>query len=177
MPNLRNPWLTGSVPIVIGILAAAGCFHTPIDTSEYARGPAPLRMPSPAKDGDACDRYEDSLTGGQIFTMYCSYCHNAPSLAERPFSNFKNVAAHMRVRANLTGKEYAKLVEFLQRWHDIPPPTPPIEPSPKRFYFSQPIPELREQQPAAGAASQQPQTPPPQAAPPNPGKPPSNDRP
>src|ERR1700756_226425 len=65
-------------------------------------------MPAPEKAGEACDRYEDSLTGGQVFTMYCSYCHNAPALAERPFANFRNVAAHMRVRANLTGKEYGK---------------------------------------------------------------------
>jgi hypothetical protein len=130
------------------ILAAIGCYHTPIDTSDYAQGPAPLRMPSPA----ACsDCYEDSLTGGQVFSMYCGYCHNAPPLSERPFSNFRNVAAHMRVRANLTGKEYAKLVEFLQRWHDIPSPTPPVEPSPKRFYFTQPISELRPQQPKEGA--------------------------
>jgi hypothetical protein len=99
-------------------------------------------MPSPAKATESCC-YEDSLTGGQVFSMYCGYCHNAPALAERPFSNFQNVAAHMRVRANLTGKEYAKLLEFLRRWNDIPPPTPPLEPSPKRFIFSQPIPELR----------------------------------
>src|SRR5262249_24228383 len=128
-------------------LLAAGCYNTPVDTSEKARGPAPLRMPSPAKEG--CDCYEDSLTGGQVFEMYCSYCHNAPSLAERPFSNYQNVAPHMRVRANLTGKEYAKLMEFLRRWHDIPPPSPPPEPSPKRLTFSQPIQELRPQTPAA----------------------------
>src|ERR1700756_2333374 len=96
-------------------------------------------MPAPEKAGEACDRYEDSLTGGQVFTMYCAYCHNAPTLAERPFSNYKNVAAHMRVRANLTGKEYAKLVEFLRRWHDVPPPAPPPAPSPKRFIYSPPI--------------------------------------
>jgi hypothetical protein len=102
-------------------------------------------MPSPGKDTEACGCYEDSLTGGQVFKMYCSYCHNAPSLAERPFSNFQNVATHMRVRANLTGKEYAKLVEWLRRWHDVPPPHPPVEPSPKRFIFSQPIAELRPQ--------------------------------
>jgi hypothetical protein len=102
-------------------------------------------MPSPAKQAETCSSYEDSLTGGQVFEMYCSYCHNAPSLAERPFSNFQNVATHMRERANLTGKEYAKLMEFLRRWNNIPPPNPPVEPSPKRFYFSQPIPELREQ--------------------------------
>jgi hypothetical protein len=143
---MRNPWLVGAVFVFGTFWAAAGCYNTPIDTSEYARGPAPLRMPSPEKEGETCDRYEDSLTGGQVFTMYCSYCHYAPSLAERPFSNYKNVAAHMRVRANLTGKEYAKLMEFLRRWHDVPPPHPDtVEPSPKRLIFGQPIPELRPQ--------------------------------
>jgi hypothetical protein len=145
MRTLRNPWLGGSA-LVLGVLTAAGCYNTPVDTSEHARGPAPLRMPSPAKEG--CDCYEDSLTGGQVFEMYCGYCHNAPSLAERPFANYRNVAAHMRVRANLTGKEYAKLMEFLRRWHDVPPPTPPPEPSPTRVTFSQPIQELRSQPPA-----------------------------
>jgi hypothetical protein len=148
MRIVRNPWLAGSVLVVGGLLAAVGCYNTPVDTSELGRGPAPLRMPSPAKEAEACDCYEDSLTGGQVFTMYCSYCHNAPSLAERPFSNFRNVAAHMRVRANLTGKEYAKLMEFLRRWDDIPPPTPPTEPSPKRLIFAQPIQELRPKEPA-----------------------------
>ena len=162
MRNLRHPWLAGSILGLIGILAAAGCYNTPIDTSEFARGPVPLREPSPAKEG--CDCYEDSLTGGQIFSMYCSYCHSAPALAERPFASYKNVAAHMRVRANLTGKEYAKLMEFLRRWHDVPPPKPPVEPSPKRFFFGQPIAELRPQTPAGGAgpkpqAQEQPATP------------------
>jgi hypothetical protein len=107
-------------------------------------------MPSPAKQAD-CKCYEDSLTGGQIFTMYCSYCHNAPTLAERPFASYRNVATHMRVRANLTGKEYAELMAWLRRWNDIPPPHPPIEPGPKRLIFSQPITELRPQAPAKGA--------------------------
>ena len=44
----------------------------------------------------------------------------------------------MRVRANLTGTEYAKLMEFPRRWLDVPAPTPPVEPSPKRLSFSQP---------------------------------------
>ena len=147
MPSTRNPWLAATVLALGGILAAAGCYNTPLDTSEFAQGPAPRRMPSPAAEGESCC-YEDSLTGGQIFTMYCSYCHNAPNLSERPFSNFRNVAAHMRVRANLTGKEYAKLIEFLRRWHDVPPPNPETEPSPKRLIFSQQIQELRPQQPA-----------------------------
>ncbi len=146
MRNVRTSLAVGSV-VVLGALFAAGCYNTPVDTSELARGPAPLREPSPAKEGEACC-YEDSLTGGQVFEMYCGYCHNAPSLAERPFANYRNVAAHMRVRANLTGKEYAKLMEFLRRWHDVPPPGPPEAPSPTRLTFSQPIQELRPKEPA-----------------------------
>jgi hypothetical protein len=156
MRGTRNLWIAGFNLVIAGGLTALGCYHTPLDNSEYANGPAPLRMRSPANEAHSCC-YEDSLTGGQVFDMYCSYCHNAPALGERPFANFKNVAAHMRVRANLTGKEYAKLLEFLQRWHDVPPGHPPIEPEPKRFIFSQPIAELRPQAPAQGAAAQ-PQT-------------------
>jgi hypothetical protein len=143
MPGMRTP-IAVSVVILIGAFSV-GCYSTPVNTSEYPQGPAPRRMPSPAQESEACGSYEDSLTGGQIFTMYCNYCHNAPQLAERNFANFRNVASHMRVRANLTGKEYAKLMEFLRHWNDVPPPTPPDEPSPKRLIFSQPINELRAQ--------------------------------
>jgi hypothetical protein len=148
MQGRRRYWLAGSGLIFTALLATVGCYNTPVDTSNYAQGPAPLRMPSPAREVQSCDCYEDSLTGGQVFSMYCSYCHNSPALAERSFAQFRNVAAHMRVRANLTGKEYAKLMEFLRQWNDIPPPTPPVEPSPKRLTFSQPIQELRPQEPA-----------------------------
>ena len=43
------------------------------------------------------------------------FSFNRRTLADLPFSNHQNVAAHMRVRANLNGKEYAKLMEFLRR--------------------------------------------------------------
>jgi hypothetical protein len=129
-------------------VAITGCTSTPGATSEYAQGPAPLREPAPEREEQQCKSYEDSLTGGQVFTMYCNYCHNAPSLAERPYAQFRNIPAHMRVRANLTGKEYAKLQDWLRRWHDIPPPNQGLDqPSPKRFTFSQPIAELRPQEP------------------------------
>ena len=145
MRKIQTRWLTGSVLVLGTLLVVTGCYNTPSNTSDYAQGPAPLRMPSPTKEGD-CESYEDSLTGGQVFTMYCSYCHNAPNLSERSYSQFRNVASHMRVRANLTGKEYAKVSDFLRRWHDVPQPTPPAAPSPKSLIFSQPMTELRPQE-------------------------------
>ncbi len=155
MRNMRNCWLAWSVMVLGASLVAVGCLNTTPDYSNYARGPAPLRTPSPAAEQN-CDCYEDSLTGGQVFDMYCSYCHNAPSLAERPYSQFRNVAAHMRVRANLTGKEYAKLMEFLRRWNDVPPPTPPLAPAPSRLIFSQPMSELRPEEPKPPAEGPKP---------------------
>lgn len=135
----------GAVVVLTAAVAPLGCYHTQPDTTSLAQGPAPLRMPSPARQGQDRCSFEDSLTGGQIFTMYCAECHNPRPLAERPFAQYQNVAAHMRVRANLTGKEYARLMEFLRRWHDVPAPTPPTPPPPKRFIYSQPIAELRDQ--------------------------------
>jgi hypothetical protein len=145
----RNGWLLGLGLVVSGLLAVAGCTNSPIDRSDYSAGPAPLREPSPAKDG--ASSYEDALEGHQVFDMYCAGCHNARPLAERPFSNYQNVAQHMRVRANLTGKEYAKLIAWMRRWNDVPPPVQNEEPAPRRFVFSQPISELRDSQPKTGA--------------------------
>ena len=123
--------------VVVSALATAGCSITPTDPSE---NPAPLRMPAPRLVG-ADQTYEGSLTGGRVFSMYCSACHNARSLAERPFANYQNVAAHMRTRANLTDTEYHKLMDFLERFHDIPPANPSVTPSPTRPVFAQPISE------------------------------------
>jgi hypothetical protein len=149
MRRLRIHWLAAPALLIAVVVSIAGCTNTPVDTSTIAQGPAPLREPPP--ESDCGQSYEDSLTGGKVFSMYCSYCHNAPSLAERPYAHFRNVAAHMRVRANLTVKEYDKLMVFLRRWHDVPPVTPPDQPTPKRFIYSQPIAELQTPEPAKDA--------------------------
>ena len=133
--------------LILGLSALAGCLHTAIETTPPS--PAPLRMPPPGHDHGNCS-YEDSLTGGQVFTMYCGYCHFARSLAERPFANYKTAAAHMRVVADLTGKEHAKLLEFMRRFHDIPAAGHEETPAPTRFFFSREINELRDQQPKTG---------------------------
>jgi hypothetical protein len=63
----------------------------------------------------------------------------------------------MRVRASLTGKEYAKLMVFLRRWNDIPPPTPPNTPAPSRLTFSQPLAELKQEAAAGDDAKKNPE--------------------
>jgi hypothetical protein len=154
MTRINSLLLSGGLLIAAAATSLVGCSNTPIGV---AKRPAPLREPLPAAaDENSSSSYEDGLTGGQVFAIYCNQCHNPRPIAERPFANFKNVAAHMRVRANLTGKEYAKLMEFFRRFHDVPDPNPPDEPPPKRFIFNQPIPELQNE---AGAPKSMPPVP------------------
>ena len=96
--------------------------------------------------------YDDAAAGGQLFKMYCGTCHNARPLGERPFSNYHVALTHMRDQAYLTGKEYRQIMYFLRRWDNVGPPTPSVEPSPKRFGFSQPVAELRGESRAADSA-------------------------
>jgi hypothetical protein len=105
----------------------------------------PPRIITPAED--------DCAAGGQLFKLYCGSCHNARPLGERPFSNYHVALTHMRTQAYLTGKEYRQIMYFLRRWDNVGPATPPVEPSPKRFVFSQPIPELRGEASRAGSAA------------------------
>lgn len=95
---------------------------------------------------------DDCAEGGRLFKLYCGSCHNARPLGERPFSNYHVALTHMRDQAYLTGKEYRQIIYFLRRWDDVGPRTPPVEPSPKRFIFSQPIAELRGESKAADSA-------------------------
>jgi hypothetical protein len=173
MRSLRDCGSKGFLFLVLVAVAlpTLGCYNPPVDVSQT---PAPFRFRL-KKGEELSGRFEDEVTGGQLFTMYCGYCHNLRAMGERPFSNYQNVLAHMRVRALMTGEEQAKIEAFFRRWHDVPPASGPIEPSPKRQVFSQPIPELREESQAADKAAAeakaaaepaaQPVAPPPAAAP------------
>ena len=151
MGSLRDGCRRGLRFLVLLVVAfpAVGCYTPPVDVSQR---PAPLRF-GLKKGEELSGRWEDQVTGGELFSMYCGYCHNARAIGERPFSNYQNVVAHMRVRALMTGEEQAKIEAFFRRWHDVPPASGPVEASPKRQIFSQPIPELREESQAADKAA------------------------
>jgi hypothetical protein len=150
VPDIKWRRLLLFLLLISGTVATLGCYSTPVDLSQT---PALFRFRLPKGD-ELSGRYEDDVTAGQLFSIYCGYCHNARPLAERPFSNYQNVNAHMRVRANLTGVEAAKIEAWLRRWHDVPSPSEPVEPSPTRLTFPQPIAELRPQPPAQGRPPQ-----------------------
>jgi len=137
--------------VAAAFVLAGGCETPSAHTTSQNYG-LRERVPIDPPAQEPPEHMDDCAAGGRLFKLYCGSCHNARPLSERPFSNYEVAVAHMRDQAYLTGKEYRQIILFLRRWHDVGPATPPVEPSPKRMTFSQPIPELRENAPAAAPA-------------------------
>src|SRR5262245_55218888 len=141
----RHPWTRLALGLGLALALAAGCWTNPsphtISRNYNYRG-----FPTDPPPEEGC-QFDERVNGGELFKMYCGACHNARALGERPFSNYDVAVAHMREQAYLTGKEYRAIIHFLRRWHEIGPPTPDVEPSPKRLTFEQPISELKPKEP------------------------------
>src|SRR6516165_4148701 len=148
LENARRCEAGSEASILVALLLglAAGCQIPSAHTfsRDYGqRAELPVDPPRPS----AAAR-DDCIEGGRLFQQYCGSCHNARPLGERPFSNYHVAVTHMRSQAYLTGKEYRQIIHFLRRWDNVGPPTPAMEPSPKRLIFAQPIAELRGESPA-----------------------------
>jgi hypothetical protein len=145
-------WQWAIVAAAVGAtLSLAGGCETPsahtTSRNFSLRGDLPVDPPGPVSAAE-----DECAEGGRLWKQYCGSCHNARPLGERPFSNYHVVIAHMRDQAYLTGEEYRQIIAFVRRWQDVGPATPPVDPSPKRFQFSQPISELRGETPAVNDA-------------------------
>ncbi len=53
-------------------------------------------------------------SGAQLWGENCIRCHNVPSPAAYNNVDWETIGKHMRVRANLTEEESAKIFEFLK---------------------------------------------------------------
>jgi hypothetical protein len=149
--RIRSAWrATFVAAAVAATLSFAGGCETPsahTTSRNYGfRGDLPVDPPGPDSEAE-----DDCAEGGRLWKQYCGSCHNARPLGERPLSNYHVAISHMRSQAYLTGKEYRQIIAFLRRWQDVGPATPPVDPSPKRFEFSQPISELRGETPTDDA--------------------------
>jgi hypothetical protein len=145
----------GTVAVIIA--SAIGCETPSANTfsRNYGlRGDLPVDAPGPHPEAEG-----ECTDGGRLWRQYCGSCHNARPLGERPFANYHVAIAHMRDQAYLTGEEYRKIIMFVRQWQGVGPATPDVDPSPKRFEFSQPIAELRPEPTPGGAV------PPPRPAP------------
>lgn len=54
------------------------------------------------------------LTGAELYSMHCARCHPERYPNDRTSAQWKTVAMHMRVRANLPADHFRKLLKYLQ---------------------------------------------------------------
>ena len=54
------------------------------------------------------------LTGAELYSMHCARCHPERYPNERTAAQWKTIAMHMRVRANLPVEHYRKVLKYLQ---------------------------------------------------------------
>ncbi len=54
------------------------------------------------------------LTGAELYSMHCARCHPERYPNERTSAQWKTVAMHMRVRANLPAEQFRTLLKYLQ---------------------------------------------------------------
>lgn len=53
-------------------------------------------------------------SGAQLWAENCTRCHNAPAPGEFSNANWDIVGTHMQVRANITGSDAQKIIDFLK---------------------------------------------------------------
>lgn len=87
---------------IIG-LSAGGCSTT------STKGPGSETPQAQAKAADIHGK-----SGAQLWGERCGFCHNVRSPTSFNDAQWEVATMHMRVRANLTGPEQRKILEFLK---------------------------------------------------------------
>jgi len=60
------------------------------------------------------EEFKLEKSGAQLWGETCNRCHLAPSPADYNDTDWETISLHMRVRANLTENDVAKIEEFLK---------------------------------------------------------------
>jgi hypothetical protein len=54
------------------------------------------------------------VSGAELYSMHCARCHPERYPNERTSAQWKTIAMHMRVRANLPAEHFRKVLKYLQ---------------------------------------------------------------
>ena len=98
--------------VVLGVAAAAASLFTLGCASNSSQGHSAVTLASVPTTAPAKTRTEKG--GAELWAETCSRCHNIRSPSSYSKAQW-DVAVHdMRVRANLTGQDERKILEFIK---------------------------------------------------------------
>lgn len=86
-------------------LASVGLLNSPVSGKD---------VKSPATGKDAKALASPGKSGAQMWAENCNRCHNVRAPQSYSPAQWDVAMLHMRVRANLTGEEARKILEFLK---------------------------------------------------------------
>ena len=91
------------VAVVLTALVVSGCSTAPAPAAGTAAGGSPTLANAVS-----------SKSGAQLWGERCGFCHNVRSPTSFNDAQWEVATLHMRVRANMTGDEQRKILEFLK---------------------------------------------------------------
>jgi mono/diheme cytochrome c family protein len=97
---------------LLAIVLGGGALVTVTNLIGCARGGHPSA--SAATTQPARDTLAATESGAQLWAQTCARCHNLRSPETYSPAQWEVAVHHMRLRANLTGEEAAKIVAFLK---------------------------------------------------------------
>tara|TARA_R110002049_G_scaffold191337_1_gene360267 strand:+ start:29213 stop:29533 length:321 start_codon:yes stop_codon:yes gene_type:complete len=103
MKTINKILVIAMVLLTIGI--------TVVSCSSSKKTPTETNTPSLA---GVEEEFKLEKSGAQLWGETCNRCHLAPSPADYNDTDWETISLHMRVRANLTENDVAKIEEFLK---------------------------------------------------------------
>ena len=73
----------------------------------------PQKVENPANNPEAT--VSEGLSASELWSRNCARCHNMISPDRYSDTEWEIAMHHMRLRANLTGEDHRKILEFLKR--------------------------------------------------------------
>ena len=95
---------------------AAGVLLAAQPSADSAKQPQSLPAKSPSTNSPAKKPLPviKQLSGAELYSMHCARCHPERYPNERTSAQWKTIALHMRVRANLPAEHVRKVLKYLQ---------------------------------------------------------------
>ncbi len=99
--SLKPGWLAcAGLMVTVAVYLAAISFASAVDT------------PTPAST--SAKKKEKKLTGSELYAINCNRCHQERYPTEFTAAQWKTIATHMRVRANLPAAQVKQILKYLQ---------------------------------------------------------------
>ena len=113
--SLFKRWLKPGIgrALIVAATYALSIALVPGADSTPAKEPVPPKVSEPSKETKK-KAEKKRITGAELYAMHCSRCHAERFVTERTAAQWKTIALHMRVRANLPARQAKEVLKYLQ---------------------------------------------------------------